>query len=94
MAMAHDTVAAIRQFQILPHGDKAISFGDQHLSQHAASAFTCKFAERIVDRLRLTEPVTVLSLDMAYRSFRAVLAGLTPASIRRLRSMVITQFPG
>jgi hypothetical protein len=31
MAMAHDTVAAIRQFQILPHGDKAIGLGDQHL---------------------------------------------------------------
>jgi hypothetical protein len=56
MAMTHDAVAAIWQFQILPHGDKAISFGDQHLSQHAAGAFTCKFAERIVDRLRLTEP--------------------------------------
>src|SRR5262249_50802162 len=55
MAMAHDTVAAIRQFQILPHGDKGISFGDQHLSQHAAGAFTCKFAQRIVDGLTLTE---------------------------------------
>src|SRR5262249_38691810 len=55
MAMAHDTVAAIRQFQILPHGDKGISFGDQHLSQHAAGAFTCKFAQRIVDSLTLTE---------------------------------------
>jgi hypothetical protein len=56
MAMTHDAVAAIWQFQILPHGDKAISFGDQHLSQHAAGAFTRKFAQRIVDRLRLTEP--------------------------------------
>ena len=55
MAMAHDTVAAIRQFQILPHGDKGIGFGDQHLSQHAAGAFTCKFAQRIVDGLTLTE---------------------------------------
>ena len=55
MAMAHDTVAAIRHFQILPHGDKGISFGDQHLSQHAAGAFTCKFAQWIVDGLTLTE---------------------------------------
>ena len=55
MAMAHDTVAAIRQFQILPHGDKGISFRDQRLSQHAAGAFTCKFAQRIVDGLTLTE---------------------------------------
>src|SRR5438105_15214939 len=55
MAMTHDAVAAIRQFQVLPHGDKGIGFGDQHLSQHSAGAFTCKFAQRIVDRLRLTE---------------------------------------
>jgi len=33
----------------------------------------------------------VLSLDMAYRSFREVLAGSTPASIRRLQSIVVTQ---
>ena len=51
MAMTHDAAAAIRQFQI-----KGISLGDQHLSQHAAGAFTCKFAQRIVDGLRLTQP--------------------------------------
>src|SRR4029078_10088436 len=55
MAMAHDTVAAIRQFQILPHGDKGISLRDQLLSQSGAGAFTCKFAQRIVDGLTLTE---------------------------------------
>jgi hypothetical protein len=30
---------------------------------------------------------------MAYRSPREVLAGLTPASIRRLHTAVVTQFP-
>src|SRR5207245_7145023 len=55
MTMPHDAVAAIRQFQILPHGDKRIGFGDQHLSEHSAGAFTCKFTQRIVDGLRLTE---------------------------------------
>ena len=35
----------------------------------------------------------MLSLDMAYRSFREVLAGSTPASIRRLQSIVVTQIP-
>ncbi len=55
MAMAHDTVAAIRQFQILSHRDKAIGLGDQHLSQHSAGAFSCKFAQRVVNRLRLTQ---------------------------------------
>jgi hypothetical protein len=55
MAMTHDAVAAIRQFQVLPHSGKGVGFRDQHLGQHAASAFTCKFAQRIVDGLRLTE---------------------------------------
>ena len=43
MAMTHDAGAAIRQFQILPHGYKGIGFGNQHLSQHAAGAFTQQF---------------------------------------------------
>ena len=84
MAMTHDAVAVIRQFQVFPYGDKGIGFGDQHLSQHSAGAFTCDFGQRIVDGLRLTEGMTVVSLRMAYRSFREVLVGLTPASIRRL----------
>src|SRR5499427_3596761 len=37
--------------------------------------------------------MTVVSLGMAYRSFREVLAGWTPASIRRLQSNVVTQIP-
>jgi hypothetical protein len=49
--ITHDTVAAIRQFQVLPHGNKGVSFGDQDPSQHSAGAFTCKFAQRIVDDL-------------------------------------------
>jgi hypothetical protein len=35
--------------------------------------------------------MTVVSLDMAYRSSWEVLAGSTPASIRRLQSNVVTQ---
>jgi hypothetical protein len=52
---SHDAVAAIRQSQVLPHGGKGSGFGDQHLSQHSAGAFTCDFGQRIVDGLRLTE---------------------------------------
>src|SRR5436190_20357457 len=55
MAMTHDAVAAIRQFHVFPNGDKGIGFGNQHLSQHSAGAFTRKFAQRIVNGLRLTE---------------------------------------
>jgi hypothetical protein len=47
--MTHDAVAAIRQLQVLPHGDKGIGFGDQHLSQHPTSPFTCDFGQGIVD---------------------------------------------
>jgi len=55
MAVTHDAVAAIRQFHVFPHGAKGIRFGCQHLSQHSAGAFSCKFAQRIVDGLRLTQ---------------------------------------
>jgi hypothetical protein len=47
VAMTHDAVAAIRQFQILPHGYKGIGFDNQHLGQQAAGAFTCNFVQRI-----------------------------------------------
>jgi hypothetical protein len=46
---------SIRQFQILPHGDKGIGLGNQHLGQHSAGAFSCKFTQWIVNRLRLTQ---------------------------------------
>jgi hypothetical protein len=39
MAVTHDAVAAIRQFQLLPHGDEGVGLGDQHLSQHSAVTF-------------------------------------------------------
>ena len=55
MAVTHDAVAPIRQFQILPQGDEGVGFRDQHLSQHAAGALTGNFGQRIVDGVRLTE---------------------------------------
>jgi len=93
MAMTHDAVAAIRQSQVLPHGDKGSGFGDQHLSQHSAGAFTCKFAQRIVDGLRLTEGDDSGISRHGVSLLREVLAGLTPASIRRLQPNVVTQIP-
>jgi hypothetical protein len=55
MAMTHHAVAAIRQLQSLPQGDKGIDFGNQHLSQHSAGAFTSDFRQVIVGGLGLTE---------------------------------------
>ena len=55
MAMTHHAVAAIRQLQALPQGDKGIDFGNQHLSQHSAGAFTGDFRQVIVGGLGLTE---------------------------------------
>jgi Family of unknown function (DUF5372) len=48
----------------------------------------------IVDRLRLTERDDAGISRHAYRSSWEVLAGSTPASIRRLQSNVVTQIPG
>src|SRR5262249_51040672 len=39
----------------LPHGDKGIGLGDQRLSQHSAGAFSCKFAQWIVNHFRPTQ---------------------------------------
>jgi hypothetical protein len=90
---SHDAVAAIRQSQVLPHGDKGSGFGDQHLSQHSAGAFTCDFGQRIVDGLRLTEcdDSGISRHGVSLRS--GGLAGLTPASIRRLQPNLVTQIP-
>ena len=91
MAVTHDAVATIRQLQILPHGDEGVGFGDQHLSQHSAGTFAGNLRQRIVDVVRLTE-----GNDSAIsRHGVSLLSGrfwqaLTPASIRRLLSIVVT----
>jgi hypothetical protein len=94
MAVTHDAVAAIRQFQVLPHGDEGVGFGDQHLSQYSASAFTCEFGQGIIDSIRLTEGDD----SGIFRHGVSLLSGRfwqawTPASIRRLQSIVVTQIP-
>src|SRR4029077_18550675 len=55
MAVPHHAVAAVRQLQVLPLGDKGIGFGNQYLRQYSPGAFTCNFGQWIVDRFRLTE---------------------------------------
>jgi hypothetical protein len=50
-------------------GDEGISFRNQYRRQHSPGAFTCDFSQGIVDRFRLRNRMTLLSLDMAYRSF-------------------------
>src|SRR4029079_17383203 len=55
MAMTHHAITAIRQLQVLPHGDKGIGFGDPPLSQHSSGAFAGDFRQRILSGLRLTE---------------------------------------
>src|SRR5262245_19637508 len=72
--------AAIRQFQVLPHGDKGIGFGDHHLSQYSAGAFTCKFAQRIVNRFTLTVAMTVIS-----RRPQSIVVTRIPAELRPAR---------
>ena len=54
MAVTHDPVAAIGQFQIIPR-DEGVSFSNQRLRKHSTRAFACKLAQRIIDSIRLTE---------------------------------------
>jgi len=70
----------ILQSQVLPHGDKGIGS-----IRRAPSRATSVRGS--------SNAMTVVSLGMAYRSFREVLAGLTPASIRRLQPNLVTQIP-
>jgi hypothetical protein len=89
-----DAVAPIRQFQVLPLGNEVVGFRDQRLRQHAAGAFTSKLGQRIVDRVRLTErDHSAISRHGVSLLSGEVLAGSTPASIRRLHSAVVTQIP-
>ena len=94
MAVTHDAVATIRQLHVLPHGDEGVSFGDQHLRQHSAGTFPRKFGQWIVDGIRLTEG----NDSGISRNGVSLLSGRfwqasTPASIRRLQSIVVTQIP-
>jgi hypothetical protein len=90
MAMAHDAVAAVRQFRVLPHGDKGIGFGDHHLSQHSPGTFTRKFAQWIVNGLRLTE---CDDTGISRHGVSILSGGSGRLDIRRLQSIVVTQIP-
>jgi len=93
MTVSYDTIATVRQFQVLPLGDEGVGFDHQNLGQHPPGTFTGDFSQGIVNRIRLAEwdnrgisrhGVSLLS----GRFWQA----LTPASIRRLQSIVVTQF--
>jgi hypothetical protein len=94
MTVPNDTIATVRQFQILPLSDEGVGFDHQNLGQHPPGTFTGDFSQGIVNRIRLLEwdnrgisrhGVSLLS----GRFWQA----LTPASIRRLHSTVVTQIP-
>jgi hypothetical protein len=55
MAVPHDAVATVGQFQVLPLGDEGVGFRDQHLGQHSAGTFTRNFGQGIIDSFGLTE---------------------------------------
>jgi hypothetical protein len=78
MAVTRDPVTPIGQFHIIPRGNESIGFGDQHSGQHSTGAFAGKFAQGIINRVGLSNRMTVVSLDMVYRSFLEVLAGSHP----------------
>ena len=57
-------------FKSFHPGDEGVGFGDQHLGQAFGGTFARKFGQWIVDVVRLTKKaMTLVSLDMAYRSF-------------------------
>jgi len=92
VTVTHDPVTSIRQLHILPQGNERIGFGDQSLRKHSPGAFAGKLAQRIVNRVRLTQPQDG-RVSKHGVSLLQVLAGSPPASIRRLSQSVVTQIP-
>jgi hypothetical protein len=45
MAVPHDAIGTVGQFQVLPLGDEGVGFRDQYLGQHSAGTFTRNFAQ-------------------------------------------------
>ena len=69
MAVPHQAVAPVRQPHVLHQGQERLGFRLHRLRQQPAVAAPQSRRQRILDRVRLTQETTVLSLLMAYRSF-------------------------
>jgi len=93
MSMPHQPLAPIRQPQTTHLGQKGLGFRLHRLGQQAARAAAQHRRQRIVHLVGLTEGNNSGIARHGASLLREVLAGSSPASIRRLTQAVVTQIP-
>ena len=84
---------AIRPREVSCPLEKRPRFNLDRPGEQVSGSIPQNFCRWIINRRPLTEGQDVCSFVMAYRSLQEVLAGLTPASMRRLSQPVIIHAP-
>jgi hypothetical protein len=93
MAMPDQTVTAIGELEILHGSEEGLRLHLDSLRQKLAGARSQNTRQGIIDLIGLTKASDVDSLIHGVSLSREVLAGSTPASIRRPSHSVITHIP-
>jgi hypothetical protein len=88
----HDALAPVRQPQALHLGQERLGFRLHRLRQQPAGAAPQDGRQRILDRVGVAEWDNGGIAHRGVSLLREVLAGSSPASIRRLSHATITQF--
>ena len=91
--MPDQALAAVRQLQVAHAGQIGLGLDLDGLGQQLAGAGSQNIGQGIVNRVGLTKADNVGSLGHDVSLSEEVLAGSSPASIRRLSHTVITQIP-
>ena len=92
MAVPHHALAPVRQPRALHRGQERLGFRLDSLGQKPARAAPQDGRQRIVDLIGLAEWDNGAIAHRGVSLLREVLAGSSPASIRRLSHTAITQF--
>ena len=93
VAVSHQALAPVRQPHALHRGQERFGFGLHRLRQQPPGAAPQDFRERVIDGVGLAEADHSGIAHRGVSLLREVLAGSSPASIRRLSQSSITHFP-
>ncbi len=92
MAVPHNALAPVRQPRALHRRQERLGFRLDSLGQQPAGAAPQDGRQRVVDLVGLAEGNNGAIAHRGVSLLREVLAGSSPASIRRLSHAAITQF--
>jgi hypothetical protein len=93
MPVPHQPLAPVWQPQAAHLGQERLGFRLYRLRQQAARAVAQHRRQRVIHLIRLTEGNNSGIARHGVSPLRRVLAGSSPASIRRLPQAVVTQIP-